>query len=82
MVLGVYLTSNINEYQRYLLGVKMASADFLELQGAPKYWSLKGLYRDCVTLPYHIVILSVMFHVSNGNIPFCFCSTFLAGMMS
>jgi hypothetical protein len=50
-------------------------ADFLEILGTSKSWSPKGLYRDCVTLPYHSLILSVMFCVSNGNIPFCFRST-------
>jgi hypothetical protein len=57
-------------------------ADFLEILGASKSWSPIGLYRDCVTLPYHILILSVMFCVSKENIPFYFCSTFLAGMLS
>jgi len=86
--LGVYIASNRNEYQRYLLGCKGGQciglttlspsfADFLEILGASKSWSPKAcpvLYRDCITLPYHILTLSVMFHVSNGNIPFCFRS--------
>jgi len=43
--LGINSASNRNEYQEYLLGVELASAECLEILAGSDSWSPKGLFR-------------------------------------
>jgi hypothetical protein len=59
---GVDSASNINEYQEYFLGVKVAGADFLkiwEIQPPGTLRASQGLQLDCFTftLGYEILYL-------------------------